>query len=561
MPNSSDLLKPPREPSMGAEFRQQSFDELDEAELLKNVTFVVVDLETTGGSVTAGAITEIGAVKVRGGSIVGEFASLVKPEAPIPAFITVLTGISNVMVSSAPPIGAILPQFLEFAAGSVLVAHNARFDMGFLTAASDKLGLAWPKFTVVDTLTLARQVLSRDETPNCKLGTLAAYFHAETAPTHRALDDARATTDVLHGLLERLGDVGVHGLRELTAYTRRVTDAQRRKRYLADHLPHAPGVYIFYAADGRPLYVGTSSDVRKRVKNYFVSSETRSRIGVMIAAAQRVEAVTCAHTLEAEVRELRIIQAHRPPYNIRSKNPERAWWLALTQEPYPRLSPVRTPPADTHRSLGPFRSKGSVLAAADAIYEALPIRQCGGRLSVRRTSAACALAEMGRCGAPCEHRESVEEYGRHVTRLLNCVHDDPSGVVEVVLRRIDELSAAQRYEDAAALRDRLGQLVKGLVQSQRVRTFTGVAEITAAARRGESWDLAVIRRGRLAAAATAPTTHDVLPTIERLMLTAETVLENVDVTGLEESRLLLRWLDRPETRVVSIAGTWTCPVR
>ncbi|MGH3430381.1 MAG: hypothetical protein ACRDQZ_22905, partial [Mycobacteriales bacterium] len=76
-----------------------------------------------------------------------------------------------------------------------------------------------------------------------------------------------------------------------------------------------------------------------------------------------------------------------------------------------------------------------------------------------------------------------------------------------------------------------------------------------------SWDLAVIRRGRLAAAATAPTTRDVLPTIERLMLTAETVLSAASVTGLEESRLLLRWLDRPETRVVSIAGTWTCPVR
>ena len=143
------------------QFRQRSFDELDGADLLRNVTFVVVDLETTGGSAQDNAITEIGAVKVRGGSVIGEFSSLVKPEEPIPAFITALTGISEAMVSSAPPIGAVLPQFLEFASGSVLVAHNARFDTGFLAAASQRLGLDWPRFTVVDTVTFARQVLSR----------------------------------------------------------------------------------------------------------------------------------------------------------------------------------------------------------------------------------------------------------------------------------------------------------------------------------------------------------------------------------------------------------------
>src|SRR5580765_3589744 len=107
---------------------QQTFDELGTP--LREVTFVVVDLETTGGSASGGSsITEIGAVKIRGGEVLGEFQTLVRPSTPIPPFISVLTGITNQMVAGAPAIDSALPAFLEFAAGSVLVAHNAPFDV------------------------------------------------------------------------------------------------------------------------------------------------------------------------------------------------------------------------------------------------------------------------------------------------------------------------------------------------------------------------------------------------------------------------------------------------
>src|SRR5581483_9444649 len=113
-------------------------------------------------------------------------------------------------------------------------------------------------FAVVDTAHLARRVLTRDEVPNCKLGTLAPFFHSATTPNHRALFDARATVDVLHGLIGRLGNLGVHSLPELRAFSAQVTEAQRRKRHLADAMPALPGVYIFRDGQGRPLYVGTS---------------------------------------------------------------------------------------------------------------------------------------------------------------------------------------------------------------------------------------------------------------------------------------------------------------
>ena len=264
--------------------QQPTFDDLGTS--LDEVTFVVVDLETTGGSATDSQITEIGAVKVRAGAVLAEFQTLVRPTVPIPGFITVLTGISSAMVASAPSIDTALPAFLEFARGSVLVAHNATFDVSFLKVAAARTGYGWPGFTVVDTVPLARQLVDRDEAPNHRLSTLASLFGAATTPDHRALHDAQATVEVLHALIARVGNQGVRSLEELVSYSSRVSPATRRKRYLADAMPEAPGVYVFKDHRGRPLYVGTSVNLRRRTRGYFTASETRRRMKDMVRLAE-----------------------------------------------------------------------------------------------------------------------------------------------------------------------------------------------------------------------------------------------------------------------------------
>ena len=169
----------------------------------------------------------------------------------------------------------------------MLVAHNAPFDVGFLRHFAEVQGRPWPAFEVLDTALMARRVITRDDAPNCKLSSLAKVFRSATTPNHRALADARATVDVLHGLMERLGGLGVHTLEELQTFSSRVSPLVRRKRHLAEHLPHAPGVYLFRDERRRVLYVGTSRDLRSRVRSYFTSSETRSRMGEMVGAGQR----------------------------------------------------------------------------------------------------------------------------------------------------------------------------------------------------------------------------------------------------------------------------------
>lgn len=193
---------------------------------LNEITFLVIDLETTGGAPHLGAgITEIGAVKVRAGNVLGEFKTFIDPQHPVPAYITELTGITDEMVFQSPTIAQIFPSLLEFIGSpeeTVLVAQNAPFDLSFLTYAARTHGFEWPHYQVLDTAIIARKVLSRDEVPNCKLGTLAEFFGTQTTPNHRALDDARATVDVFHGLLERLGSHDIYTLEELHNFGKKV---------------------------------------------------------------------------------------------------------------------------------------------------------------------------------------------------------------------------------------------------------------------------------------------------------------------------------------------------
>jgi DNA polymerase III subunit epsilon len=185
---------------------------------LGRVDFVIVDVETTGWLTDQAGITELAAVRVSAGRPTGaEFSALVNPGAAIPADVAALTGITDAMVRRAPPIGAVLPGFLAFARGCVLTAHNAPFDVGFLTAACGRCRIPWPPFPVLDTAALARLVLDETEVPDCKLATLAGFFGTRTRPCHRALADALATADVLQGLLGRLARAGVRTLAEISA--------------------------------------------------------------------------------------------------------------------------------------------------------------------------------------------------------------------------------------------------------------------------------------------------------------------------------------------------------
>jgi DNA polymerase-3 subunit epsilon len=300
---------------------QRSFDDLGTP--LSEVTFVVLDVETTGGSPATSSLTEVAAARYRGGEMLGTYQTLVKPDERIPPFITALTGISDLMVADAPTIGAMLPSFLEFLGGAVVVGHNVRFDLAFLNHALVSTGRDPLQNANVDTLALARRLV-RDMVPNCKLGTLAACLDLSHRPSHRALNDVLATGDLLHHLLERAGSFGILGLEELLDLPRLVGHPQAAKLRLTTRLPHRPGVYWFTDAAGHVLYVGKATDLQSRARSYF-TGDRRPKVGRLLRQLHAIHYRVCPGPLTAAVLEGRLIRAWSPPFNrigkVRRKSP------------------------------------------------------------------------------------------------------------------------------------------------------------------------------------------------------------------------------------------------
>ena len=540
----------------------------DIGQSLAHTTFVIVDLETAGGKPADAGITEIGAVKVRGGEVIGEFRTLCHPGVSIPAFISVLTGITDHHVATAPSVASAVTEFLAFASFDsgdqpVLVAHNAPFDVGFLKAACAKFQIPWPAPRVLDTVILARKILRKDEVRNRKLGTLAQYFKAPVSPTHRALDDARATVSVLHGLMERVGNLGVHDLEGLQTFNGPATERRRRKRYLADGLPDLPGVYVFYDGNNRPLYVGTSISIRKRVMSYFTAAETRSRMTSMVELAQRVDAVVCQSAHEAEVRELRMINELRPVYNNRSRNPEKTIWLTLTNEKFPRLSIIRQPtfPTPDRIAIGPFASMQSAEFAMQAIHQVTELRQCKERITVNSTMSPCILFDMQRCIAPCADTSLVDAYQVITARAINIITGDSVVAAKAMLSRIQELVSVEKFEEAAVIRDRMQALEVSIFRSSMLREFSAIPFLIAGKPNAlGGWDIQAFTHGRFAGAIQAPAGQNPKSYIEQLRITYATDVSLP--TLVAEIELNLKWLSDGLTRLVEISPgfSWSHPL-
>jgi DNA polymerase III subunit epsilon len=454
---------------------QRSFDDLGTP--LHDVTFVVVDLETTGGSPQSCQITEVGAVKLRGGECLGTFQTLINPGMPIPPSITVLTGISQAMVLPAPSIDRVLPSLQEFIGDAVVVGHNVRFDLRFLDAALAQSGR--PRLTNrwVDTAALARRLV-RDEVPDCRLGTLASRLRLDHTPNHRALDDALATGDLLHALLERSGRLGVTGLDDLLALPKMGGHPQVAKLRLTDRLPRSAGVYVFRDPHGRALYVGKASNLRSRVRSYF-SSDDRRKIGPMLREAAAIEHLGCSSPLEAAVLEVRAIQRLRPRYNRQLTRWKSYVYLKLTDEPFPRLSIVRTERGrSTGPVLGPFPSTKVARLAADAIESVVPLRRCTADPRKSERAGMCGAAQLGVASCPCAGSIEAAAYRRlAVEPVLACLGPDPEAVLGPLRARMQRLAGAHRYEEAADTRDRAAALARALRRQRRLEALRAAGRV------------------------------------------------------------------------------------
>ena len=527
---------------------QQRFDDLSAP--LYEVPFCVLDLETTGVAPATCRITEVGAVRFTGGEQRGVFHTLVNPGAPIPPSITVLTGITHLMVVDAPSIEEVLPSLLEFIGDAVVVGHNIRFDMSFLNSAAVSLGYGRLANRTADTLALARRLV-RSELRRLDLAALAAYFRSPVAPTHRALDDARATAHVFWALLERAGLLGVTHLDDLMRLPTAKGAPHYDKIALCDALPRRPGVYLFLDRAGDVIYVGKAKNLRTRVRSYFYG-DTRRTIAQMLRDLARIDHRECPTELEAEVTELRLIHAHRPRYNRRSRPPRSPHWVKLTDEMFPRLSLVRRHRDDGCLYLGPFRSFRAARTAMTALWDAVPIRRCTTKAG--QSSAACRFAELGVAVCPCDGTIEASDYEPVVDLLRRGVDDDPSILLDPLLEKMRRHAARSHFEEARELRDRHRAIVGAI---ERRRAWLALQHVGMLCATDADGCTIVVENGRLIATSGPTEQPPLLPTSPGAR-DVEPVAPTVGIS--EEARLVWRWLCRDGVRIVHSSQPLALPI-
>jgi len=439
------------------------------ARSLDEVSFVVLDLETTGISNGASGIMEIGAVRVQGGRVVGEFSQLVNPNVKIPPFVARLTGIDERLLASEPAIGEVWPRFTEFLGDSVIVAHNVGFDVGFLDAAAswyDGAPLTNPR---VCSLRLARRLLPTLRRSG--IDALAAEFGIAVADRHRALGDARMTAEIFFHLLEKLKARGILRLDEALDFQNQARDGRpficllpRRK---IEELPMAPGIYRFFGEDGRLLYVGKAKSLRDRVWSYTSNSAGHSNKTLdLIRHARDVRVELFGSELEAALEEAAAIRREKPPYNRLGKHlPQIAFIRIGLNDAFPRLSISRKMSAGKSRYAGPFRNRKEADRALGLITKLFQLRTCHGTLQPDPAFSPCFQGQIGACTAPCAAKVTAESYGRQVERYLSFLEGDIAAVEEDLGKRRDRQAGAMQFEGAARTQ-REAQLTRQIVRRQ-----------------------------------------------------------------------------------------------
>jgi DNA polymerase III subunit epsilon len=435
---------------------------------LERAEYVVFDLETTGTRPGASRIVEVGAVRVAALAPVARFERLVDPGVPIPAVITALTGISPTDVRGRPRIDRVVEEFLRFSAGAVIVAHNARFDVGFIDAELHRLRGGRLAAPVIDTVALARRLLG-DRLPRMDLGTLAERFDTEVRPCHRALADAEATAEVLVQLLGLAQERGAATIAEVIGLCAPARRRASGRRGLAAGVPAGPGVYLFRDASEQVLYVGKATDLRARVRSYFSGRSLRAPVERAVEAAARVETRPLGSEFEAALLELELIERLRPPANTRGASPDRACYLVLTlDEPVPRLRVSARPGAPPAITAGPLRSRQQAEAVAVAVRTAFGLRVCRPALPVDDGS--CLAGVIGSCRAPCRGAEHADRYAAAVRAAGEWLQGSTAtGPRDLLRTRMARCSGERRYEEAAAARDQLAALERGQRALTRLR--------------------------------------------------------------------------------------------
>jgi DNA polymerase-3 subunit epsilon len=518
---------------------------------LASTPFVVVDLETTGGSALYDRVMEVAVIRVQDGVVQDRLVRLVEPGVPIPPFVTRITGINAALVRGRPSFDRLLPDLHRLMSGAVLVAHNASFDGNFLAQAFLRAQLEWTGERLC-TLRLARRLMPGLH--SYKLDSLCAALGLSIVQQHRAGPDADATLAVFQHLLQVALQRGIDTLAALARVQLQPVIRKRRKGHVDEaqvaSLPSGPGVYLLKDVFGQVVYVGKSVNVRQRVRTHLRPKGTahgpaQPRLKRRLKNIADVEAIETKSELEALLLESKLVKRYLPEANSLLRDYRDYPFIKLDmRERHPRLVATRERPVDGATYFGPFRRAGSVASAVGFLSDQLGLRQCDG--DIQPGQRPCILLEMKKCLGPCVGAVSDAAYRSTADEALRVLRGEDTGVLERAAERRDALGEALRFEEAAEMRDRIRDLEQVISVQRRLTTFSDRNLVLVSPdRQPDRARLLLIRGGRLAEDVSLPTRAT--PSHLRYLLRrvfVSTRPQQVTRDELDDVHILDAWLRR-----------------
>jgi DNA polymerase-3 subunit epsilon len=426
---------------------------------------VFLDLETTGATAHFDRITEIGLVEVDQGECIGEWSTLVNPEQRIPPNIEMLTGISNAMVEDAPKFAELAGDLMQRLEGRVLVAHNARFDYGFLRNEFKRLGLLYQP-EVLCTVKLSRRLFPSERSHS--LDSLIARHQLSCANRHRALADARVLWDFTrqihldldHSLIQSAVDDLLKG----------PTIPAGLPRNVLDGLPEGPGVYLFFGENDAPLYVGKSINIRARVMSHFSSDHSVAKDMRLAQEVRRLESIETSGELGALLKEALLVKKLSPVHNRKLRRSGDLTSLHWNPVDGPKI-PATVSAADlTSLELahvyGVFRSKRKAMDTLRDLADEHGL--CHRLLGLENGKGPCFAFQLKKCRGACVGKESELNHAMRLSMALSRLRVEPwpfqgriglrevhraSGLTEIHL--LDRWCYLGTVRDPSALHDAL----------------------------------------------------------------------------------------------------------
>ena len=377
-----------------------------------------VDLETTGATASADRITEIGIIEVDEDGAVREWQQLVNPGTRIPPFIEQLTGISNEMVAAAPPFAAVAEETLRRLAGRLFIAHNARFDYGFLKNEFKRLGVTF-RAPVLCTVKLSRTLFPEYKRHN--LDSLIERHGLAADARHRALADAQLIRQFWQKIhVDRSSDEIEAALKVQNA---RPSLPPHLDPEILDELPDTPGVYLFYADNNLPLYVGKAKDIRKRVLSHFAADHSSAKEMALAQQVRRIDWIETAGEIGALLKEAALVKQLQPAHNRQlRKNDDVCTWT-LVDEGEGWLRPQLASPRELDMGIrsacyGLFKNGKEATEVLHAL--AGEHNLCDALLGLEKITPGkpCFGHQVKRCKGACV---GSEPYARHTMRLVGAL--------------------------------------------------------------------------------------------------------------------------------------------